>query len=95
MYGQNVFTLPGALRVIPSQLWDNHLRKMYAAEGCSRSRPRSPVSFNFFVAGDSCRGVEFRDYLEGQGDLVSRLVTPITHIVTEFIPIINLLTKSP
>ena len=35
------------------------------------------------------------DYLEGQGDLVSRLITPITHIVTLFIPIINLLTKSP
>ena len=34
-------------------------------------------------------------YLEGQGDLVSRLITTITHIVTPFIPIINLLTKSP
>ena len=34
-------------------------------------------------------------YLEGQGDLVSRLVSPITHIVTPVIPIINLLTKSP
>ena len=33
--------------------------------------------------------------LEGQGDLVSRLITPITHIVSPFIPIINLLTKSP
>ena len=35
-----------------------------------------------------------RAYLEDQGDLVSRLTTPITHIVTPFIPIINLLTKS-
>ena len=35
------------------------------------------------------------DYLEGQGDLVSRLITPITHIVTTVIPLINLLTKSP
>ena len=33
-------------------------------------------------------------HLEGQGDLVSRLVTPITHIVTPIILIINLLTKS-
>ena len=35
-----------------------------------------------------------RDYLEGQGDLVGRLITPINHIVTLIIPIINLLTKS-
>ena len=34
-------------------------------------------------------------YLAGQGDVVSRLITPITYIVTPFIPIINLLTKSP
>ena len=34
-------------------------------------------------------------YLEGQGDLVSRLLTPLTHIVTQLTPIINLLTKSP
>ena len=34
-------------------------------------------------------------YLEGQGDLLSRLITPITHIVTLVIPLINLLTKSP
>ena len=33
-------------------------------------------------------------YLEGQGDLVSRLITPITHIVTRVIPVINLLAKS-
>ena len=33
--------------------------------------------------------------LEGQGDLVRRLVTHITHIVTLVIPIINMLTKSP
>ena len=36
-----------------------------------------------------------RDYLEGQGDLVSRLMTPITHIVTLLILIISLLIKSP
>ena len=35
-----------------------------------------------------------KEYLEGQGDLVSRLITPISHIVTPIIPIINLVTKS-
>ena len=39
--------------------------------------------------------VQLLSYLEGQGDLVSRLISPITHIVTLIIPIINLLTKSP
>ena len=34
-------------------------------------------------------------YWEGQGDLVSRLITPITHIITLVIPITNQLTKSP
>ena len=34
-------------------------------------------------------------YLEGQGDLVSRLRTPIAHIVSPAILIISLLTKSP
>ena len=34
-------------------------------------------------------------YLEGHGNLVSRLITPITHIVTPVIPLINPLTKSP
>ena len=42
---------------------------------------------------------EFRAFralcLEGQGDLVSRLITPITHVVTLILPMINLLTKSP
>ena len=37
----------------------------------------------------------YNTYLEGQGDSVSRLITPIIHIVTPFIPIINLVTKSP
>ena len=36
-----------------------------------------------------------KPYLENQGDLVSRLITPIPHIVALVIPIINLLTKSP
>ena len=52
------------------------------------------------VAGKDTRSLDegFRlwgVYLEGQGDLVSRLIAPITHIVTLLIPIITLLTKSP
>ena len=34
-------------------------------------------------------------YLEGQGDLVSRLITPRTHIATLIIRIIALLTEPP
>ena len=34
-------------------------------------------------------------YLEGHGDLVSRLITYITHIITPCIPIVDLVTKSP
>ena len=33
--------------------------------------------------------------LEGHGDLVSRLITYITHTITAIIPIINLIAKSP
>ena len=40
-------------------------------------------------------GLGLGAYLEGQGDLVSRIIAPITHIVTPIVPIINLLTKSP
>ena len=36
-----------------------------------------------------------RSLLGGSRDLVSRLITPITHIVALSIPITNLLTKSP
>ena len=36
--------------------------------------------------------IQIRVYLEGRGDLVSRLRTPITHIVNSLIPFINLLT---
>ena len=42
----------------------------------------------------NCDALE-HPYLEGQGDLVSSLITPITHIVTLVIPLINLVTKSP
>ena len=48
--------------------------------------------FQVLLGGGSTQGLA---YLEGQGDLVSRSITPITHIVTLPIPIINLLTKSP
>ena len=33
--------------------------------------------------------------LDGQGDFVSRLITPKTHIVSQIIRTINPLTKSP
>ena len=45
--------------------------------------------------GGSSSYIGFRAYLEGQGDLVSRVLTPITHIVTLVLPLILLLTKSP
>ena len=35
------------------------------------------------------------NHLEGHGDLVSRLISPITHIITLIIPMSNLVTKSP
>ena len=38
---------------------------------------------------------EPQPHLESQGDLVSRLITPINHIVTLVIPIIKPLPKSP
>ena len=47
------------------------------------------------VAAMSTLTLLFTLYLEGQGDLVSRLIIPITHIVTLNILITNLLTKFP
>ena len=44
---------------------------------------------------DLCYTIPVTCYLEGHGDLVSILITPISHIVTPIIPIISLLTKSP
>ena len=41
------------------------------------------------------RRIFWDTYLEGQGDLVSGFITPITHIVALVIPLVNLLTKSP
>ena len=52
--------------------------------------PSSGFRFRLWVRDSGPRA-----YLEGQGDLVSRIITPINHIVTPCIPIINLLTKSP
>ena len=37
----------------------------------------------------TCVGVKFQPYLEGQGDLVSRPITPIPHVVTLVIPLIK------
>ena len=48
-----------------------------------------------FGALEGSIGEVKEDCLEGRRDLVSRLITPITHIVTLIIPISNLLTKSP
>ena len=39
--------------------------------------------------------LNFYDYLDGQGDVVSGLITPLTLIVTLVIPNIKLLTESP
>ena len=55
-----------------------------------------PMPCSIYLRGTiGFRGLGLRFYLEGQGDLVSRLIIPITHIVTLIIRIINLLTKSP
>ena len=71
----------------------------------ARSLDYSPASICFLdvVRDPLChapklqlsRIVSRNHYLEGQGDLVSRSMAPTTHIVTPFIPISNLLTKSP
>ena len=39
--------------------------------------------------------ISSRCYLEGQGDLVSRVITRITRVTIWVIGVINLLTKSP
>ena len=38
--------------------------------------------------------LKFSHYLVGQGDLVSRFIAPLFHIVALLIPNINLFTKS-
>ena len=40
-------------------------------------------------------GCDLLSFLEGQGDLVSGSMTPISHMTTRVISIINLLTKFP
>ena len=47
-------------------------------------------------AHDALRPLSNQSYeLNGRGDLVNRFITPITLIITLFIPISNLLVKSP
>ena len=48
----------------------------------------------FLGLGMNISGLKAAGYLEGHGDLVSRLITPISHIITPIIPIIDVLTKS-
>ena len=55
------------------------------------TKPQSPKLETTERHGPNCP----KSYLEGQGDLVTWIITPITHIVTLAIPLINLLTKSP
>ena len=58
-----------------------------------RSRPSSAMSVNL---RSGCVNFRSTNYLEGLvGDLVSRLITSITHIATPIIPIRNPVTKSP
>ena len=57
---------------------------------------RSIKGLGFRVSGlSSAPALSAKPYFEGQGDLVSSLISLISHIVTLNIPIINLLTKSP
>ena len=58
--------------------------------------PQYPCMIPFVQGGGFITGkASLCPYLEGQGDEVSRLITPVTQIVTLVIPIINLLTKAP
>ena len=47
------------------------------------------------AVGTKTRHATCAQHLEGQGDLVSRLMTPITHMITLVILITKSLTKSP
>ena len=47
------------------------------------------------MAGSLSQGLGIRVYLEGHGDLVSRLTLRITRVTIWVIWAINLLTKSP
>ena len=70
---------------------------------CSRDALRRRVLFCGVLCGIRFEGVwelhmaapQNDPYLEGQGDFVSRSITPIRHVATLLIPSMNLLTKSP
>ena len=57
------------------------------------NRPEGPALERFRVWGLGFEMYRFR--VEGQVDVVSRLVSFVAHIETPVAPIINLLTKSP
>ena len=67
-------------RVMCRDIWGHIMQFGFRAPKCFFP----PFSYAFW----------WRGYLEGQGGLVSRLRTPVTHIVSLVIPIANLLTKS-
>ena len=49
---------------------------------------------DLIVVGSSLMG-SLEPYLEGQGDLVRRLITPITHLVPLVMLLVNRFTTSP
>ena len=51
--------------------------------------------FIAFCLGFRVLGLGFGVYLEGHGDLVSRLIMGITGVIIWLIGVIDLLTKSP
>ena len=55
---------------------------------CPKARAFSRTTVFLLGHRDVC-------YLEGHGDLVNRLITPISHIITPIIPIINPLKSPP
>ena len=54
-----------------------------------------PGSIDFRELGFRVQGLGFRDYLEGRGDLVSRLIMRVTVVIIWLIRVISLLTKPP
>ena len=67
-------------------------------EAIPKANPRTwPIPDHSVARNRSaiCKGLGLRDYLEGHGDLVSRLMIRITRVTIWVIGVINLLTKSP